>query len=134
MMAWESAKALHLQHEQARLGCSMQDHYDLLARGRSANRPAVPGRRRRHHRVESARAVDWPALDQGQGDAARRADGEYADLTPRSPPNSDRAIIDAVGTIAERASHTCARRARTARKANPRSRADRRCPHHLAHR
>ena len=102
MHAWEFAKALHLQREHgwARF-VSMQDHYNLLARRGARDDPALPRRRRRHHRVEPARPR--PA---GPPVGGREVDGTGRDgrgvRRPALHParDSDHAIIDAVG-IAE---------------------------------
>ncbi len=105
MMAWEFAKALHLQHEHgwARF-VSMQDHYNLLAR--EEEREMIP-----LCLDEGVGTIVWSPLARGrlarpwtEARATQRAgaDGEYADLLYTSlTADSDRAIIDAVGTIAD---------------------------------
>jgi 1-deoxyxylulose-5-phosphate synthase len=106
MPAWEFAKALHLQrlHDWARF-VSMQDHYNLLAR--EEEREMIP-----LCLDEGVGTIVWSPLARGRlarpWDAARstaraETDGGYADLlyTPLTA-DSDRAIVDAVGAIAER--------------------------------
>jgi 1-deoxyxylulose-5-phosphate synthase len=105
MRAWEFAKALRLQREHgwARF-VSMQDHYNLLAR--EEEREMIP-----LCLDEGVGTIIWSPL--GRGRLARRwdearstaraaTDGSYADLlyTSRNA-DSDRAIIGAVGAIAE---------------------------------
>jgi 1-deoxyxylulose-5-phosphate synthase len=104
MRAYEFAKALHLQrqHGWARF-VSMQDHYNLLAR--EEEREMIP-----LCLDEGVGTMVWSPLARGRlarayddARAGRRSetDGAYADLlyTPQNEA-SDRAIIDAVGTIA----------------------------------
>lgn len=104
MHAWEFAKALHLQrsHGWARF-VSMQDHYNLLAR--EEEREMIP-----LCLDEGVGTIIWSPLARGRlarawGEAKSTArserDGGYADLL-YSPltAESDRAIVDAVGTIA----------------------------------
>jgi aryl-alcohol dehydrogenase-like predicted oxidoreductase len=105
MRAWEFAKALHLQREHgwARF-VSMQDHYNLLAR--EEEREMIP-----LCLDEGVGTIIWSPLARGRlarpWDEARstpraQTDGGYADLlyTPLTT-DSDRAIIDAAGAIAE---------------------------------
>src|ERR1700753_1114841 len=105
MHAWEFAKALHLQrlHGWARFG-SMQDHYNLLAR--EEEREMLP-----LCEDEGVGTLVWSPLARGRlarpwadarAPARSESDGWYADqLYPASTVDSDRAIIDAVGTIAD---------------------------------
>lgn len=105
MHAWELAKALHLQkqHGWARF-VSMQDHYNLLAR--EEEREMIP-----LCLDEGVGTLIWSPLGRGrlarpwdQANATHRAetDGAYADLlyTPAQEA-SNRAIIDAVGSVAD---------------------------------
>ena len=101
MHAWEFAKALHLQerHGWARF-VSMQDHYNLLAR--EEEREMLP-----LCSDEGVGAVPWSPLARGRltrpvGEATGRTatDGWYAGLL-YSQETSDRAIVDAVGAVAE---------------------------------
>src|SRR5690348_3087276 len=105
MHAWEFAKALHLQrqHGWARFA-SMQNHYNLLAR--EEEREMIP-----LCLDEGVGAVVWSPLARGRlarpWDEARSSpraatDGAFADLlyTPAEDA-SNRAIIDAVGAIAD---------------------------------
>jgi len=104
MHAWEFAKALHLQrrHGWARF-VSMQDHYNLLAR--EEEREMIP-----LCLDEGVGTIIWSPLargrlarawDEAKATARSETDGGYADLL-YSPltAESDRAIVDAVGTIA----------------------------------
>src|SRR3984957_998489 len=105
MHAWEFAKALNLQRQHGwDRFVSMQDHYNLLAR--EEEREMIP-----LCLDEGVGTVVWSPLGRGRlarpWEAARstaraETDGGYADLlyTSRNA-DSDRAIIDAVGTIAE---------------------------------
>src|SRR5580700_9941686 len=105
MHAWEFAKALHLQrqHGWTRFA-SMQNHYNLLAR--EEEREMIP-----LCLDEGVGTIIWSPLGRGRlarpwGEARSTAraqtDGGYADLLYTSrTADSDRAIIDAVGTIAE---------------------------------
>jgi aryl-alcohol dehydrogenase-like predicted oxidoreductase len=105
MPAWEFAKALHLQrqHGWARF-VSMQDHYNLLAR--EEEREMIP-----LCLDEGVGTIVWSPLARGRlarawddaNTTARSAtDGAFADLL-YSPAEeaSNRAIVDAVGRIAE---------------------------------
>ncbi|HLY49574.1 MAG TPA: aldo/keto reductase [Solirubrobacteraceae bacterium] len=104
MPAWEFAKALRLQHEHgwARF-VSMQDHYNLLAR--EEEREMIP-----LCLDEGIGTIVWSPLARGRlarawDDAkatARSGNDDFADMlyTPLTE-QSDRAIIDAVGTVAE---------------------------------
>jgi 1-deoxyxylulose-5-phosphate synthase len=105
MHAWEFAKAQHMQREHgwARF-VSMQDHYNLLAR--EEEREMIP-----LCLDEGIGTVIWSPLARGrlarpweQAKSSARAedDGWYADLLyPPATIDSDRAIIAAVGEIAE---------------------------------
>jgi len=105
MHAWEFAKALHLQHLHgwARF-VSMQDHYNLLAR--EEEREMIP-----LCLDEGVGTVVWSPLARGRlarswedANASSRAvtDGAFADLLYSSAnETSNRAIIDAVGRIAD---------------------------------
>jgi len=105
MHAWEMAKALHLQRERgwARF-VSMQDHYNLLAREEEREMLPLCG-------DEGVGTIVWSPLARGRlarpWDAAKattrsETDGAYADLlyTPATEA-SDRAILDAVGAVAQ---------------------------------
>ena len=105
MHAWEFAKALHLQkqHGWARF-VSMQNHYNLLAR--EEEREMIP-----LCLDEGVGTIIWSPLargrlarawDDGRATARSETDAAYADLL-YSPEleASNRAIIDAVGTIAD---------------------------------
>ncbi len=105
MHAWEFAKALHLQREHgwARF-VSMQNHYNLLAR--EEEREMIP-----LCLDEGVGTVVWSPLargrlarpwDEGKATARSETDGGYADLLyPPLAADSDHAIIDAVGRIAQ---------------------------------
>jgi aryl-alcohol dehydrogenase-like predicted oxidoreductase len=102
MHAWEFSKALHLQREHgwARF-VSMQNHYNLLAR--EEEREMIP-----LCLDEGVSAVVWSPLARGRlarpwsGATARSDSDPFADMlyTPLTA-DSDRAIVDAVGTVAE---------------------------------
>lgn len=104
MPAWEFAKALHLQraHGWAKF-VSMQDHYNLLAR--EEEREMIP-----LCRDEGVGTIVWSPLARGRlarawDDAkttARSSNDGFADMlyTPLTE-TSDRAIIDAVGALAQ---------------------------------
>jgi aryl-alcohol dehydrogenase-like predicted oxidoreductase len=105
MHAWEMAKALHLQRERgwARF-VSMQNHYNLLAR--EEEREMIP-----LCLDEGVGTMIWSPLargrlarawDDAKATARAETDGWYADLL-YSPATAafDRAIIDAVGQVAE---------------------------------
>src|SRR5579871_1788875 len=104
MHAWEFAKALNLQRENgwARF-VSMQHHYNLLAR--EEEREMIP-----LCLDQGVGTLIWSPLARGRlarpWDAAKstarsKTDGGYADMLYTSrTADSDRAIIDAVGTIA----------------------------------
>ena len=105
MHAWEFAKALHLQREHgwARF-VSMQDHYNLLAR--EEEREMIP-----LCLDEGVGTIVWSPLARGRlarswkdakSTARSETDGGYADLlyAPLTA-DSDHAIIDAVGAIAD---------------------------------
>lgn len=104
MHAWEFAKALHLQKARgwARF-VSMQDHYNLLAR--EEEREMLP-----LCKDEGVGTIVWSPLARGRlarpfGEAkatARSGSDPFADmLYTKLTYDSDRAIIDAVGAIAE---------------------------------
>ncbi|MFI1003281.1 aldo/keto reductase [Streptomyces galbus] len=105
MHAWEFAKALHLQrqHGWARF-VSLQNHYNLLAR--EEEREMIP-----LCLDEGVGTIIWSPLARGRltrpWDDARstvrsETDGAYADLLyAPAQEDSNRAIIDAVGRIAE---------------------------------
>ena len=105
MHAWEFAKALHLQkqHGWARFA-SMQDHYNLLAR--EEEREMIP-----LCLDEGVGTIVWSPLargrlarawEDGKATARSETDGAFADML-YSPEleASNRAIIDAVGRVAE---------------------------------
>jgi aryl-alcohol dehydrogenase-like predicted oxidoreductase len=101
MKAWEFAKALRLQKENgwARY-VSMQDHYNLLAR--EEEREMLP-----LCVDEGVGTIPWSPLARGRltrahGEETHRSgtDGHYADML-YTQAASDRAIIQAVGAIAE---------------------------------
>jgi len=104
MHAWEFAKALHLQerHGWARF-VTMQDHYNLLAR--EEEREMLP-----LCADEGVATMVWSPLARGrlarpfeQANAGARSatDGGYADMLYKANADSDRAIIDEVGAIAD---------------------------------
>jgi hypothetical membrane protein len=104
MHAWEFAKALHLQREHGWVRfVSMQDHYNLLAR--EEEREMIP-----LCLDEGVGTIVWSPLARGrlarpwdQAKATARSDNDgFADMlyTPQTA-QSDRAIIDAVGQVAE---------------------------------
>ena len=99
MHAWEFAKVLHLQKQRgwARF-VSMQDHYNLLAR--EEEREMLP-----LCADEGIGTVVWSPLARGrltrtweQATARSTTDG-FADMLYTSP-GSDRAIVEAVGSVA----------------------------------
>jgi 1-deoxyxylulose-5-phosphate synthase len=100
MRAWEFAKALHLQREHgwARFA-SMQDHYNLLAR--EEEREMLP-----LCADEGVGTVVWSPLARGRlarawrEETARSGSDPFADMLYPTP-DSDRAIVDAVGEVAE---------------------------------
>ncbi|MET8291853.1 aldo/keto reductase [Streptomyces sp. NPDC005132] len=104
MHAWQFAKALHLQerHGWARFA-TMQDHYNLLAR--EEEREMLP-----LCADEGVATMVWSPLARGrlarpfdQATSGTRAatDGGYADTLYKANADSDRQIIDEVGTIAD---------------------------------
>jgi aryl-alcohol dehydrogenase-like predicted oxidoreductase len=105
MKAWEFAKALHLQrrHGWSRF-VSMQNHYNLLAR--EEEREMIP-----LCLDEGIGTIVWSPLGRGRlarawddarSTARSETDGSYADqLYSAQTADSDHAIIDAVGSIAE---------------------------------
>jgi aryl-alcohol dehydrogenase-like predicted oxidoreductase len=105
MRAWEFAKALHLQqqHGWARF-VSMQNHYNLLAR--EEEQEMIP-----LCLDEGVGTIIWSPLARGRlaraWDDARstvrsETDGAYADmLYSPEQESSNRAIIDAVGQVAD---------------------------------
>jgi aryl-alcohol dehydrogenase-like predicted oxidoreductase len=105
MPAWEFAKALHLQREHgwARF-VSMQDHYNLLHR--EEEREMIP-----LCLDEGVGTIIWSPLargrlarawDDAKSTARSATDGAYADqLYPPTEEASNRAIVDAVGRVAD---------------------------------
>jgi len=102
MHAWEFAKALHLQHQHgwARF-VSMQNHYNLLAR--EEEREMLP-----LCADEGVGTIVWSPLARGRlarpsraASTARSANDGFADMLYAATEDSDRAIIDAVGSVAE---------------------------------
>lgn len=105
MHAWEFAKALHLQrqHGWARF-VSMQDHYNLLAR--EEEREMIP-----LCLDEGVGTIVWSPLARGRlargwddAKATNRSESDafFADLLyPASDEHANRAIIEAVGRIAD---------------------------------
>ena len=104
MHAWEFAKALRIQREHGWTRfVAMQDHYNLLAR--EEEREMIP-----LCLDEGIGTIIWSPLARGRlarpweaakSTARAETDGGYADLLYTSvTAGSDRAIIDAVGTIA----------------------------------
>jgi 1-deoxyxylulose-5-phosphate synthase len=105
MHAWQFAKVRHLQqrHGWARF-VTMQDHYNLLAR--EEEREMLP-----LCADEGVATMVWSPLARGrlarpadQANATERAttDGAYADmLYTKATADSDRAILDEVGAVAE---------------------------------
>jgi 1-deoxyxylulose-5-phosphate synthase len=105
MPAWELSRALHLQREHGwHRFVSMQDHYNLLAR--EEEREMLP-----LCAHEGVGTIVWSPLargrlarayDEAKSGARAATDGGYADLlyTPLTA-DSDRAIIGAVGEIAQ---------------------------------
>ncbi len=100
MHAWEFSKALHLQrqHGWARF-VSMQDHYNLLAR--EEEREMLP-----LCADEGVGTIPWSPLARGrlarenQAATGRSGRDAFADML-YTEESSDRAIIDAVATIAK---------------------------------
>src|SRR6202165_4843498 len=98
MHAWEFAKALHLQKEHgwARF-VSMQDHYNLLAR--EEEREMLP-----LCADEGIGTIPWSPLARGrparEASTGRSASHPFADMLYTCEV-SDRAIIEAVATIAK---------------------------------
>ncbi len=103
MHAWQFAKALHLQERNgwARF-VTMQDHYNLLAR--EEEREMLP-----LCADEGVATMIWSPLARGrlarpfdEANAGERAatDGGYADTLYKATADSDRLIVDEVGTIA----------------------------------
>jgi aryl-alcohol dehydrogenase-like predicted oxidoreductase len=102
MRAWEFAKALHLQesHGWARF-VSMQDHYNLLAREEEREMLALCA-------DEGVGTIVWSPLARGrlarphQAGTSRSDSDPMADMlyTPLTA-DSDKAIIDAVGAVAD---------------------------------
>ncbi len=102
MHAWEFAKALHLQtrHGWARF-VSMQDHYNLLAREEEREMLGLCA-------DEGIGTVVWSPLARGRlarpwrAETTRSTTDGFADMlyTDRTA-ESDRAIIDAVGALAQ---------------------------------
>ena len=104
MPAWEFAKALHLQRQHGWVRfVSMQDHYNLLAR--EEEREMMP-----LCQDEGVGTIVWSPLARGRlararDDAkatARSGTDGFADmLYTQATADSDRAIIDAVGRVAD---------------------------------
>src|ERR1700755_425897 len=100
MHAWEFSKTLHLQraHGWARF-VAMQDHYNLLAR--EEEREMLP-----LCADEGVGTIPWSPLARGRltrdwsETTARSQSDPFADML-YTQQSSDRAIIDAVGTIAK---------------------------------
>ncbi|MBV2355374.1 aldo/keto reductase [Streptomyces sp. J2-1] len=105
MHAWQFAKVLHLQERNgwARF-VTMQDHYNLLAR--EEEREMLP-----LCADEGVATMVWSPLargrlarpaDQSGGTERAATDGVYADmLYTRATADSDRAILDEVGAVAD---------------------------------
>jgi aryl-alcohol dehydrogenase-like predicted oxidoreductase len=102
MRAWEFAKALHLQkqHGWARF-VSMQDHYNLLAR--EEEREMLP-----LCADEGVGTIVWSPLARGRlarsvgASTARSESDPFGDMLYTSlTVDSDRAIIEAVGAVAD---------------------------------
>jgi aryl-alcohol dehydrogenase-like predicted oxidoreductase len=104
MHAWQFAKLLHLQERNgwARF-VTMEDHYNLLAR--EEEREMLP-----LCADEGVSTMVWSPLARGrlarpfdQANAGARAatDGAYADTLYQAGADSDRAVIDEVGAIAD---------------------------------
>ncbi|MDX3076998.1 aldo/keto reductase [Streptomyces sp. NPDC088354] len=103
MHAWQFAKVLHLQerHGWARF-VTMQDHYNLLAR--EEEREMLP-----LCADEGVATTVWSPLARGrlarpldQANSGERSatDAGYADMLYKANADSDRLIIDEVGTVA----------------------------------
>src|SRR5258705_831204 len=120
MRAWEFAKALHLQesHGWARF-VSMEDHYSLLAR--EEEREMLP-----LCADEGVGTIVWSPLARGrlarpyQAGTSRSDSDPMADLlyTPLTA-DSDKAIIDAVGAVADARGVTRAQIALARFRTNP---------------
>jgi aryl-alcohol dehydrogenase-like predicted oxidoreductase len=120
MYAWEFAKALHLQerHGWTRF-VSMQDHYNLLAR--EEEREMLP-----LCADQGVGTIVWSPLARGrlarpyQASTARSEADPFAEMlyTPLTA-ESDRAIIDAVGAVAEARGVTRAQIALAWLRSNP---------------
>src|SRR4051812_16162906 len=102
MHAWEFSKALHLQrrHGWARF-VSMQNHYNLLAREEEREMLPLCG-------DEGVGTIVWSPLARGRlarpyraESTARSANDGFADMLYAATEDSDRAIIDAVGRVAD---------------------------------
>ncbi|MBB5162553.1 aldo/keto reductase [Mycobacterium sp. AZCC_0083] len=102
MHAWEFAKALHMQrqHGWARF-VSMQNHYNLLAREEEREMLPLCG-------DEGVGTIVWSPLARGRlarpyraESTARSANDGFADMLYAATEDSDRAIIDAVGSVAD---------------------------------
>jgi len=102
MWAWQFQKALNLQREHgwARF-VSMQDHYNLLMREEEREmHPLLAD--------QGIGAIPWSPLARGRlarpldADATARADSDrFGSTLYRQAEDSDRAIIDAVGALAD---------------------------------
>lgn len=104
MHAWQFAKLLHLQERNgwARF-VTMEDHYNLLAR--EEEREMLP-----LCADEGVATMVWSPLARGrlarpfdQANAGARAatDGAFADTLYQADADSDRAVIDEVGAVAD---------------------------------
>jgi aryl-alcohol dehydrogenase-like predicted oxidoreductase len=105
MHAWQFATLLHLQdiHGWARF-VTMQDHYNLLAREEEREMLPLCADKGVATMVWSPLARGRLARPADQADATERAatDGAYADmLYTKANADSDRAILDALGAIAD---------------------------------
>jgi 1-deoxyxylulose-5-phosphate synthase len=99
MRAWQFAKTLHLQREHGWTRfVSMQDHYNLLAREEEREMLPLCG-------DEGVGTVVWSPLARGRlarpwGQATTRSSSDpFADMLYLNP-ESDREIVEAVGTVA----------------------------------
>jgi 1-deoxyxylulose-5-phosphate synthase len=118
MRAWQFAKVLHLQHEHgwARF-VSMQDHYNLLAR--EEEREMLP-----LCADEGIGAIVWSPLARGRlarpwaVATTRSSSDPFADMLYLNP-ESDQAIVEAVGALAEARGVTRAQIALAWLRANP---------------
>jgi 1-deoxyxylulose-5-phosphate synthase len=101
MRAWEFAKALHLQRQHGWVRfVAMQDHYNLLAR--EEEREMLP-----LCADEGVGTIVWSPLARGRlargvqgAPTARSANDGFAEMLYAATADSDRAIIDAVESVA----------------------------------